>query len=58
MRRVLRGFAPGYGDTHLSDQAYTIRVPPLKLPMPVFARQVMVVFGAEDLGTSDKVAWR
>ena len=33
-------------------------MPPSKLPMPVFARQVMVVFGAEYLGTSDKVAWR
>ena len=58
MRRVLHGFAPGYGDAQLSDQAYRIRVPPSKLPMPVFARQVMVVFGAEYLGRSDKVAWR
>jgi hypothetical protein len=58
VRRVLHGFAPGYGDAPLSDRVYEIRVPPSKLPMPVFARQVMVVFGAEYLGTSDKVAWR
>lgn len=58
LRRVLHGFAPGYDDAQLSDQAYRIRVSPSKLAMPVFARQVMVVFGAEYLGRGDKVAWR
>lgn len=58
VRRVLRGFAPGYRDAQFSSQAYAMRVPPSKLPMPVFARQVMLVLGAEYLGRSDKVAWR
>jgi hypothetical protein len=58
VRRVLHGFAPGYGDTQLSEQAYKIKVPASKLPVAALARQVMVVFGAADLGRRDKVAWR
>jgi hypothetical protein len=58
LRRVLHGFAPGYGDAQLSDQAHNIPIPPSKLAVPVLAREVMVVFGAEYRGKSDKVAWR
>jgi hypothetical protein len=58
LRRVLGGFAPGYGDTPLSAQAYQVNVPASKLPVAVLAREVMVTFGATDLGGEDKVAWR
>jgi hypothetical protein len=58
VRRMLGGFAPGYGDAQLSDQAYKIPVPSSKLAVPVLAREVMVVFGAEYRGRWDKVAWR
>lgn len=58
LRRVLGGFAPGYGDTPLSAQAYQVNVPASKLPVAVLAREVMVTFGAADLGGEDKVAWR
>ena len=58
LRRVLGGFAPGYGDAQLSEQAYKLDVPASKLPVAVLAREVMVVFGAADLGGQDKVAWR
>ena len=58
LRRVLGGFAPGYGDAQLSGQAYKFDVPASKLPVAVLAREVMVVFGAADLGGADKVAWR
>jgi hypothetical protein len=58
VRQVLGGFAPGYGDARLSGQAYKLNVPASKLPVAVLAREVMVVFGAADLGGRDKVAWR
>ena len=58
VRRVLHGFAPGYGDAQLSEQAYKIPVPASKLPLAVTAREVMVIFGAEYLGMGDRVAWR
>jgi hypothetical protein len=57
LRRVLGGFVPGYGDAQLSKRAYKINVPASKLPVAVLAREVMVVFGAADLGEQDKVAW-
>lgn len=56
--RVLGGFAPGYGDARLSETAYQFKVPASKLPVAVIAREVMIVFGAEDRGGGDKVAWR
>lgn len=58
MRRMLGGFTPGYGDTQPSGRAYRIPVPSSKLAVPVLAREVMVVFGAEYRGRWDKVAWR
>ena len=58
LRRELGGFAPGYGDAELSEQAYKFHVPASKLPVAVLAREVMVVFGAVHLGGQDKVAWR
>ena len=58
LRRELGGFALGYGDAQLSGQAYKLDVPASKLPTAILAREVMVVFGAEDLGGADKVAWR
>ncbi|HEX3958319.1 MAG TPA: hypothetical protein VHZ03_17110 [Trebonia sp.] len=57
LRRVLGGFAPDYGDVQRSEQEYVVKVPPSKLPVAVLAREVMVVFGAADLGAADKVAW-
>ena len=57
LRRVLGGFAPDYGDAQRSEQEYVLKVPPSKLPVAVLAREVMVVFGAADLGAEDKVAW-
>jgi hypothetical protein len=57
LRRVLGGFAPDYGDAQRSEQEYVFRVPPSKLPVAVLAREVMVVFGAADLGAEDKMAW-
>jgi hypothetical protein len=57
LRRVLGGFAPDYGHAQRSEQEYVLKVPPSKLPVAVLAREVMVVFGAADLGTEDKVAW-
>jgi hypothetical protein len=58
LRRVLGGFAPGYGEAPLSAKAYQINVPASRLSAAVLAREVMVAFGASDLGPSDKVAWR
>lgn len=58
LRRVLVGFAPGYGDAQLSETAYQFKVPASKLSVAVLAREVMIVFGAEDRGRGDKVAWR
>ena len=58
LRRVLGGFAPGYGDAPLSAEAYKVDVPASKLPVAILAREVMVTFGAADLGRQDKVAWR
>lgn len=58
LRRVLGGFAPGYGDAQRSEQEYKFKVPASKLPVAVLAREVMVVFGAADLGAEDTVAWR
>ena len=58
LRRVLGGFAPGYGNATLSAEAYKVNVPASRLPVAVLAREVMVTFGAADLGGEDKVAWR
>ena len=58
LRRVLRGFSPEFGEGNQSQSAYRIKVPLEKLALPVFARQIMVLFGASYLGRHDKVAWR
>jgi hypothetical protein len=58
LRQVLGGFAPEYDDAQRSEQEYKLNVPASKLPVAVLAREVMVVFGAADLGAEDKVAWR
>jgi hypothetical protein len=57
VRRVLNGFTPDYGGARLGQQAYEFRVPSSKLGVDVLAREVMLVFGAVDLGAEDWVAW-
>jgi hypothetical protein len=58
LRKVLGGFSPSYDETQLSERMYMFQVPASKLPMAVLAREVMVVFSAENLGRQDKVEWR
>src|SRR6266446_4977229 len=58
LRRVLGGFTPEYDGAQRSQTEYQLSVPASKLPVAVLAREVMVVFGAADLGAEDKVAWR
>ena len=58
LRRVLGGFSPSYDESQLSERVYRFPVPPDKLPTAVLAREVMVVFGAVDLGHPVKLHWR
>ena len=58
LRRVLRGFSFEF-DTELEDvEFYRIKVPLTRMPLPVYARQLMDLIGAPYLGRGDKVAWR
>jgi hypothetical protein len=58
-RQVVRhGFSPSYDHAQLSEHVYKFQVPPSKLPVKVLAHEVMVVFGAVNLGREDKIRWR
>jgi hypothetical protein len=50
VRRLLGGFAPGFGSAEPTEPVYRFRVAAAKLPVAVLAREVMMVFGAEYLG--------
>jgi hypothetical protein len=50
LRQVLRGFSPEFDDAQLPKQMCVFQVPSSKLPTTILAREVMVVFGAVDLG--------
>lgn len=58
LRTVLRGFSPKFDNRQLTDPAYRFKVPAGSLPTAVLAREVMVVFGAVELGRQDKEAWK
>lgn len=58
LRRVLHGFSPGFDAAQQSPSVYRVKVPLSRLSLPVFTRQVMIVFEATYLGRGDKVAWR
>lgn len=50
LRRVLRGFSPDFDDELLPKQMSVFPVPGSKPLTAILAREVMVVFGAVDLG--------
>jgi hypothetical protein len=58
LRRVLRGFSPSYDSTQLSQRVYEFPVDLSTLPLAVLAREVMVIFGAENLSKEDRIRWR
>lgn len=58
LRRVLDGFSPEFDAARQSASSYRLKVPRSRISLPIFARQVMVVFEASYLGRGDKVAWR
>jgi hypothetical protein len=58
LRQVLHGFSASYDETQLSERVHKFKVPQSKLPTEVLAHEVMVVFGAVNLGNEDKIRWR